>query len=425
MPKIPRDPAFDSIFALLGDPYRFIGKRCRRFQSDLFQTRLLTTKAICMTGVQAAELFSDNARFQRHNAAPKRLAKTLAGVGGVQGLDGERHRHRKALFLEIVADDRVARLAEGSRYWWRNYALRWQSEDRIVLYEEAREIVCRSVCQWAGVPLPAEDVARRTRELAAMYEYCGSAGPMHYWARIARRRCERWIGELVAQTRRGEMTPPADSALHKVAWHRELNGNYLEPRIAAVELLNVLRPAIAVSVWMTHAAVALHEHPECRERLRSDGEPYAEMFAQEVRRYFPFVPFIGAKVARGFEWNGYHFAKGTRVLLDLYGTNHDERYWDTPQAFRPERFATWKPDPFSFIPQGPGDRALNHRCPGEGIALALLKVAAAFLTEELTYEVPPQDLALEFSSMPALPKSRMQIAKVRLAACEASHAGAA
>jgi fatty-acid peroxygenase len=413
MPKIPSDPAFDSIFAMLGDPYRFIGERCRRLQTDLFETRLLTTKAICMTGADAAELFCDNDRFRRHGAALKRLEKTLAGQGGVQGLDGDSHVHRKALFLSIVTDERAAQLADTSAYWWAKYAERWTNEERVVLYDEAREIVCRSVCEWAGVPLPEEDVARRTRELAAMYEYCGAAGPMHYWARIARQRCERWIKKIIEQVRAGELTPVADSALHKVAWHRRHNGNYLDPQIAAVELLNVLRPTVAVSVWITQAALALHKHPHWRTRLAAGDATHAEMFAQEVRRFFPFVPFIAAKVKRDFEWHGYRFKEGSRVMLDLYGINHDARYWDTPDEFRPERFADWQPNPFTFIPQGPGDRATNHRCPGERLAIELISAAAKFLVEDITYDVPPQKLELDFGNMPPLPKDRFQINNVK------------
>lgn len=70
MPRIPRDKRFDSTLALFRDPYEFISKRCRRYGSDLFQTRLLLQKTICMTGPQAAELFSDQSRFIRRHARP-------------------------------------------------------------------------------------------------------------------------------------------------------------------------------------------------------------------------------------------------------------------------------------------------------------------------------------------------------------------
>ncbi len=47
-----------------------------------------------------------------------------------------------------------------------------------------------------------------------------------------------------------------------------------------------------------------------------------ERFVHEVRRFYPFVPFVGAIVRHDFEWNGYRFAERTRLLLELYGTDH-------------------------------------------------------------------------------------------------------
>lgn len=91
MPSFPRDSSPDSTLALLRDPYQFIAKRCRTHGADLFETRLLLRKTICMSGPEVAELFYDGSRFTRHGAAPQRLQKTLFGKGGVQGLDGEAH----------------------------------------------------------------------------------------------------------------------------------------------------------------------------------------------------------------------------------------------------------------------------------------------------------------------------------------------
>src|SRR3546814_8326911 len=102
MPPIPHDLSFDSTFALLLDPYGFISKRCRRYGADLFQTRLLLRPTICMTGPEAAELFYRQDLFARRGATPGRIQKTLLGQGGVQGLDGEAHRHRKQIFMSLM-----------------------------------------------------------------------------------------------------------------------------------------------------------------------------------------------------------------------------------------------------------------------------------------------------------------------------------
>ena len=46
---------------------------------------------------------------------------------------------------------------------------------------------------------------------------------------------------------------------------------------------------------------------------------------------------VAAVVREDFHWGGHLFVKGRRVLLDLYGTNHDNRYWNNPERFDPER----------------------------------------------------------------------------------------
>ena len=77
---------------------------------------------ICLSGEQAARLFYDERHFQRAQAMPRMLKKTLLGQGGVQGLDGEAHRHRKRMFLQLLdaaaVDELVgcrAELASGDR----------------------------------------------------------------------------------------------------------------------------------------------------------------------------------------------------------------------------------------------------------------------------------------------------------------------
>lgn len=415
MPQVPRDTAVDSSLAFIADPYQFISRRCRRYGADLFETRLLLQRTICMTGPEAAKLFCDPDKFSRRNAAPRRVVKTLFGKGGVQGLDGEAHRPRKAMFMSLMTPARIAELASLSEALWSERAKEWEKRDRVVLYDEAREVLTRAVCAWSGVPLSEEEVAVRTAQLSAMFHDAGSLGPAHWRARAARTRAERWIEKLIQEVRSGSLKPPVESAARVVTLHRDAEDRHLDPRVAAVELINVLRPTVAVSVFVVFAAHALHLHPECRDKLLADPA-YLEFFIQEVRRYYPFFPAAAARVAHDFEWNGYRFRAGERVLLDLYGTNRDARTWTEPEAFQPERFAAWEGSPFNFIAQGAGDHHRNHRCPGEWITIALMKAAVLFLVRHLHYEVPQQDLSLEMSRMPALPRSRFVMTRVRRAA---------
>ena len=413
MAQIPRDKNLDSTLAFLRDPYRFISKRCERYKSDIFQTRLAFQDTLCMRGRDAAELFYDPERFQRKGAMPGVIQKTLTGEGGVQGLDYEAHRHRKQMFMSLVTPEQVKRLTEITTTLWHTYARKWASMERVPLYDEMRELLSRAVCAWSGVPLEETEVRRRKSELTALFAYAGSVGPLHLWSRLARRRAERWIEEHVEHIRSRKLNPSEQSAIFTIALHREPNGDLLSPHVAAVELLNVLRPTVAVSVFIVFAAHAMHEQPEVRQRLATGEEDYAERFVQEVRRFYPFFPSAVARVRRDFNHKGYSFNQGTRALLDLYGTNPDARTWNTPEAFQPDRFLTWDGSPFNFIPQGGGNPAVTHRCPGEGIAVELMKAAVGFLTRDITYDVPDQNLELDFSRLPALPRSRFVVSSVR------------
>jgi fatty-acid peroxygenase len=199
------------------------------------------------------------------------------------------------------------------------------------------------------------------------------------------------------------------TALYAVAQHRDANGDAMPPHIAAVEMINLLRPIVAVAWYIVFCALALHQNPQYR--LKVHDEMYARMFVHVVRRFYPFFPAVAARVRENFAWQGYIFPKGIRVLLDLYGTNHHRELWDNPEEFRPERFFVWGGDPYTFIPQGGGDHASGHRCAGEWTTIALMQAATAFLAERIDYTVPEQDLKIDYTRMPARPNSGFIIAR--------------
>ncbi len=413
MPQIPMDSGLDNTLALVRDGYEFIIKGCQKHQSDIFQTRILFQKTVCFKGAQAAEVFYDVNKFSRQGAMPKRVQKTLTGEGGVQGTDGEMHRHRKQMFMDLMSPGRIEQLAQQLYEGWLLRAKKWERLDQVVLFDEANEVLCQAVCAWAGVPLADKEVKPKTGNLTAMIDAPGAVGPRYKRGRQGRKRAEAWMRSLIEQVRAEQLKPPAESALFAIAHHRDLQGNLLETQIAAVELLNVIRPTVAIARYVVFSALALHEHPQYREKLKTDADEYATLFVQEVRRFYPFFPFAAAKTRQSFEWQGYAFPKNTKVLLDLYGTNRDPRDWEKPDTFWPERFRDWNGSPFNFVPQGGGDYMANHRCAGEWITIALMKTTVKFLSQAITYDMPEQSLKLSLSRIPAIPESHLVINNVK------------
>jgi fatty-acid peroxygenase len=278
-----------------------------------------------------------------------------------------------------------------------------------VLFDESSRILARGVCRWAGVPLDDAEVEAVAADLVALVDGFATGGPRHWRARAARERREAWLAALVRQVRDGAVRVPAGSAVDVVAHHRDSGGELLDPRVAAVELLNVVRPTVAVCWYIAFATHALHRWPEHRASLcdgaDADGQtPFVEAFAQEVRRFYPFAPFVGGRAVRDLSWRGHQIRAGSLVLLDIYGQNHDPSLWKKPYTFDPQRFVGRQVGAFDLIPQGGGDPSTGHRCPGEAITVALLQALTTRLAQ-VDYDVPAQDLTISLRRIPARPAS--------------------
>lgn len=411
MPKIPHDAKPDSSLVLLRDGYRFIEKGCQRHASDIFATRLLLQRTICLSGAEWAEVFSDNEKFRRQDASPARLKNTLLGQGGVQGVDGAAHRNRKRMFLAETDHHKAERLRSIFEKHWLARLAEWEHRGQIMLHDEMRSLLCAAATEWADVPVYQSDIDTMASELGELIESPGAIGWKYWRGRVARKRLDDWAAGVIRDARRDELHPPSRTRA-AIANHRDLEGELLPERVAAVELLNVIRPIVAVARFITFVALALHTYAGSREKLASE-EWQPLWFVQEVRRFYPFFPFVAARVSEDFEHRGYRFRRGTRTLLDLYGTNRDRRHWEEPHRFEPARFASWAGDPFTLIPQGAGDRLQNHRCPGEDITIVLMQEALRLLTTAMRYDVPPQDLRVSLSRVPTAPNSGFVLSNVR------------
>lgn len=413
--QIPEEKGIDHTLNLMREGYMFISNRCHSFNSPIFKTRLLGKSALCMVGKEAAEIFYDTEKFKRENVAPNRSKQTLFGKQSVQTLDGIKHRHRKEMLMSIMTKERLIKLTDLTRTEWQRAINKWEKRDHVLLYEESQEIMCRIACKWVGILVKEDKIKRLSKDLGAMFESAGAVGPNHWRGRHARNHVEKWIMELVEEIRTEKMNRDENTILHKFAMYRDLEESLLAKEIVAVEIINLLRPIVAISVYISFIALALHHYPMEREKVKFGDKENAHRFVQEVRRFYPFFPFAMAEVKSGFIWNDYQFDKGTLTLLDLYGTNHDPALWERPDQFLPSRFLNWEENPFNFIPQGGGDYYLGHRCAGEWVTIEIMKVSLDFLVNQINYGVPKQDLSFSLVSMPSIPRSKVIIKNIQQA----------
>lgn len=373
--------------------------------------RLLGRRSLLVRGKAGVDLFYDDTRVERSGATPPAIADTIFGRGAVHGLDGPDHWHRKDLFLQVTTLRRVEDLTRLVATKWQRETDRWVREGEGVVFTSAVAVFGEAVQEWAGVGDSPEVMWGRSLDLTRLVDGFGNDATSWIKARAARRRLERWATDAVEQVRSGRLTPPLGSAAAVMAGATDREGRLLPAHTAAVELLNVLRPTVAVAYFVAFAALELEANPDLNDQCATDGDQ-VNWFCQEVRRMSPFVPLLAARSRRSFTWRGREVRRGDRVLLDVYGTDHDPRVWADAHVFDPDRFRDGSAVRDEFIPQGGGPVMTGHRCPGEGIAMSLLRTVVPVMAA-LEWRIHPEDRTFSLRRVPARPDGGVRLLDVR------------
>lgn len=342
-------------------------------------TRLAGRQATIIEGLDAARFFYTEPLLSRRGAAPPIPALTLFGPGAVHATDGHEHLHRKAQFVDLLDEDAARDIALRAREHWDQRVA--ELGDVPDVFSLACEVLFTSVREWAGISPSAVSVPAGTAQLVAMIDGFGSAGRRQLRAARARLAAQRWARAEIRRARKtGEDTP-----LGHIARWTEHDGRPFPVSRAAVELLNVLRPTLAVAWFLAAAAESFVTWPEHRQALRT-GAVSEWSYAHELRRYYPFAPLLAARPRRDLAFQGQVVPRGSRLVLDIWRHLNDPRIWDEPERFWPERFSYQAPGEYNLIPQGGGDKRQGHRCPGEDLTVELLAVLAPRLASAAVLE---------------------------------------
>ncbi|KAL3514401.1 hypothetical protein ACH5RR_027118 [Cinchona calisaya] len=110
--------------------------------------------------------------------------------------------------------------------------------------------------------------------------------------------------------------------------------------------------------------------------------PYLRCIINETTRMQPATPLLMPhKSSEDCIVGGYQIPRGTVLFVNVWGIQHNPRYWHNPEKFMPERFESFlggKEDfNFKFLPFGSGRRG----CPGNNLAIHVLGLALGSLIQ--------------------------------------------
>ncbi|MDU1726867.1 MAG: cytochrome P450 [Cutibacterium avidum] len=393
---------------------------------DLLDTLASLDEAACLAanqiGVAKAVVVYHDEDEQPHVMYNPVLKQALGAYKTVEGcltLEAESKVTRYERVKVVYDDAQIERFKPLIEDEMRKMVETWGRREGNV-YDDTVVAYGRAVLKWAGVPGSDVDLDPWAKRLGQIVEGFGHMPVGHTLAWVNRARCDKWAAGLIEKQRSGQINAPEGSALCEWARYRGTDGKLLDAKLAGIELQNSTRPAIAVSRFAAFAARFLVLYPQYREDIAREVETsgtlvdneHAIAFAQEVRRLSPFVPMLPAFAREDFEWEGHQIKEGQRVIIDILGTNTDPNEWEEPLRFKPERFLGVEDAEAikAFIPQGGGDVATGHRCPGEKVAVTELAATVSALCQP-GINIDPGDLDYDPTLMPTRPRSGGRVQK--------------
>ncbi len=226
------------------------------------------------------------------------------------------------------------------------------------------------------------------------------------------------IDEMIAARRGGD----GDDLLSMLlSVGPDSDANYTDGRIREEVIAMLFAAHETTALTLTYTLYLLSGAPEVADRLHEetqsvlDGRPpgpehldelsYTERVIDEALRLYPPLHALARRPMADVELDGYTIPEDGVMYLSQYVIHRDERWWDEPTAFRPERFAAVDDRPrFAFFPFGAGPR----RCLGEDFARTEAKLAVAGLTQQFSFEQLTETFQLRIGGT-ALPDRPLEL----------------
>jgi cytochrome P450 len=151
----------------------------------------------------------------------------------------------------------------------------------------------------------------------------------------------------------------------------------------ADELLTLLAAGHETTATsLAWAVERLRRHSAVLRRLAEEAEGDANALRMatilEVQRTRPVIAGTGRFVLQDFELGDWVIPAGCHLFAAATMIHNDERFFDRPLQFDPDRFLGTKPDTYTWIPFGGGMR----RCPGAAFAHMEMDIVLRTLLRE-------------------------------------------
>jgi cytochrome P450 len=236
---------------------------------------------------------------------------------------------------------------------------------------------------WSVFPPPLSVPTKRNRE------YRGALAHIH-----------GIIDRIIAERRRAPAS--INDLLTMLMEARDENGAPMSDKQLRDEVITLLTAGHeTTTLVLSWTCFLIATRPEVVERLTAEASfldgrnptyedvmrlRYARMVVEESMRLYPPVWTLARTAVNDDEIGGYRIPAGSEILIFPYITQRHPKWWQEPEAFRPERFApenSAERPRYAYLPFGAGPRT----CIGLNFAMTEILVVLTMVLQRFRLKV--------------------------------------
>jgi len=411
---------------------------------NVFRTKLIGKDVVLLTGESALKEFYDGENVTRKNPLPVPFQILAGGCRDFTlFLDGEQHKNRKKILLDLLRRDRLELLFPSivqslkecfdEFLQYKQFSMEekmWPISSRLTLrciigvsddfikknlntFTSVAKNLVKSVESKIQKSIPGNSFSKGIEANKMLFNL------LHV---MMKKDMDQTDWKSTIPSLKDFMVEDLKSGID------------LSLELACRELVHFCIGLSNISVVVSLLTLALLQNPDAKQQLQKEIENvikdpnatpssdeldqlvYTDSFIRETLRFYPSFPTIITGTAkREFVADGKIIPSGVGLIAYLYGTNHSSTVYSNPEKFDPSRFSERSEDTkgkcplFAYVPQGGGKPAETHRCAGEYFIRYILKISAIQLVSLYQLELPPQDLSFDMKKAQPFPKSGMKI----------------
>jgi cytochrome P450 len=314
-------------------------------------------------------------------------------------VDGEQWRRARQLFQPAFTMAKIERYGATMVDNAEALAADWPATGRVDIGAEMREltfaVLARTLFDVDTAAIPDlhddfEAVATKLRPARAVVPDWLPTGTNRRYKR-ALARLEATIDDLVAQ-RKGEGGDGDDLLSVLVAANDEGDATLSDERLRDEMMGFLFAGHETTAMALTFTCYLLATHPDVQRRLREEiaavlkeerptvtdlaGFDLLDRVVDESLRLYPPNHMIPREPTTDVALGGYRIPEGSSVYCSQWVVHRDERWWDSPGQFRPDRWTGEADRPeYAYFPFGGGRRhCIGMRFARMEIRLALARI---------------------------------------------------